>query len=79
MPKGAYRYTTFVVIVLTILFHLAFLLVQINLCQPVSTVFTVQVAYNDTDSHHRSQHNGTRALLIRHAYPVYLCTLPWPP
>lgn len=37
MPKGAYRYTTFVVILLTVLFHLAFLLVQINLCQPVST------------------------------------------
>ncbi|KAI7785106.1 integral membrane protein [Diaporthe eres] len=35
MPKGAYRYTTCVVILLTVLFHLAFLLVQINLCQPV--------------------------------------------
>ncbi|KAJ0109698.1 hypothetical protein N8I77_007621 [Diaporthe amygdali] len=35
MPKGAYRYTTYVVILLTVLFHLAFLLVQINLCQPV--------------------------------------------
>lgn len=40
MPKGAYRYTTFVVILLTVLFHLAFLLVQINLCQPVSTEST---------------------------------------
>lgn len=36
MPKGAYRYATFVVIVLTILFHLSFLLVQINLCQPIA-------------------------------------------
>ncbi|POS68858.1 hypothetical protein DHEL01_v212748 [Diaporthe helianthi] len=36
IPKGAYRYTTFVVILLTILFHLAFLLVQINLCQPIA-------------------------------------------
>ncbi|KAI3397715.1 hypothetical protein diail_10484 [Diaporthe ilicicola] len=36
MPKGAYRYTTYVVILATVLFHLAFLLVQINLCQPVA-------------------------------------------
>jgi len=41
MPKGAYRYITFVVILLTILFHLAFLLVQINLCQPVSARSTI--------------------------------------
>lgn len=36
IPKGAYRNVTYVVILLTVLFHLAFLLVQINLCQPVS-------------------------------------------
>lgn len=77
MPKGAYRYTTFVVIVLTILFHLAFLLVQINLCQPVSTRSTVQVTEPVTDSHRRSKPNGTRALLIRHVYPVYPYTQPW--
>ncbi|KAG8165803.1 hypothetical protein KVR01_004355 [Diaporthe batatas] len=33
---GAPLYATFVVIVLTILFHLSFLLVQINLCQPIA-------------------------------------------
>lgn len=79
MPKGAYRYTTFVVILLTVLFHLAFLLVQINLCQPVSTIPTAQVTEPVTDSHQRSKHNGTRVLLIRHAYPVYQYTLLWPP
>lgn len=35
MPKGAARTATIVVIVLCILFHLAFLTIQINLCQPV--------------------------------------------
>lgn len=79
MPKGAYRYTTFVVILLTILFHLAFLLVQINLCQPVSTGSTAGVTNAVTDSRCRSQHNGIQALLIRHAYLVYPCTQPWPP
>lgn len=79
MPKGAYRYTTFVVILLTVLFHLAFLLVQINLCQPVSTESTARVTDSATDSHCRLQHNGTRALLIKHAYPVYPYTRRWPP
>lgn len=78
MPKGAYRYTTFVVILLTVLFHLAFLLVQINLCQPVSTGSTAGVTNAVTDSRCRSQHNGIRASLIRHAYLVYPCTQPWP-
>lgn len=79
MPKGAYRYTTFVVILLTVLFHLAFLLVQINLCQPVRTESTAQATDPVTDSRHRSQHNGTRALLIRRAYLVYPYIQPWPP
>lgn len=37
MPKGLYRNMTYVVILLTTLFHLSFLLVQINLCTPVRT------------------------------------------
>lgn len=35
MPKGAARTATIVVIVLCILFHLAFLIIQLNLCHPV--------------------------------------------
>lgn len=36
IPTGAYRWAVYVVFVLTVLFHLSFLLVQINLCSPVS-------------------------------------------
>ncbi|EMD67534.1 hypothetical protein COCSADRAFT_168722 [Bipolaris sorokiniana ND90Pr] len=36
MPKGAARTATIVVIVLCVLFHLAFLIVQINLCHPIA-------------------------------------------
>lgn len=79
MPKGAYRYITFVVILLTVLFHLAFLLVQINLCQPVSARSTAQVAQPVTNSRHRSKPNGTLALWIRHAYRACPYTRPWPP
>lgn len=35
VPKGLYRHTIIAVIVACVLFHLSFLLVQINLCQPV--------------------------------------------
>ncbi|KAK1782574.1 hypothetical protein QBC45DRAFT_429778 [Copromyces sp. CBS 386.78] len=36
IPKGIYRYTTVGVIISCLLFHLSFLLVQLNLCQPVA-------------------------------------------
>lgn len=36
IPGGAYRWATYVVLVLTILFHFSFLMVQVNLCSPVS-------------------------------------------
>ncbi|KAK5662939.1 hypothetical protein OQA88_6351 [Cercophora sp. LCS_1] len=36
LPKGAYRMLCIAVIVACIMFHLAFLLVQLNLCQPVA-------------------------------------------
>ncbi|EMD92617.1 hypothetical protein COCC4DRAFT_58170 [Bipolaris maydis ATCC 48331] len=36
MPKGAARTATIVVIVLCILFHLAFLIIQLNLCHPIA-------------------------------------------
>ncbi|KAJ4391271.1 hypothetical protein N0V93_004888 [Gnomoniopsis smithogilvyi] len=35
MPQGPYRHATYVVIVLTTLFHLSFLITQINLCNPI--------------------------------------------
>ncbi|KAG7289436.1 hypothetical protein NEMBOFW57_005807 [Staphylotrichum longicolle] len=34
VPIGAYRYTIFAIITACIIFHLSFLLVQVNLCQP---------------------------------------------
>jgi hypothetical protein len=37
MPKGASRSATIMVIVACVLFHLCFLIVQVNLCQPVSS------------------------------------------
>jgi hypothetical protein len=36
MPKGGARTTTIVVLVACVAFHLSFLIVQINLCTPVS-------------------------------------------
>lgn len=36
IPKGIYRYMTIGVIVACCLFHLSFLIVQINLCQPIA-------------------------------------------
>ncbi|KAK0674164.1 hypothetical protein QBC41DRAFT_72261 [Cercophora samala] len=36
IPKGIYRYLTIGVIVACCLFHLSFLIVQINLCQPIA-------------------------------------------
>ena len=36
MPKGAARMATIGVIVFCIIFHLTFLIIQINLCTPVS-------------------------------------------
>ncbi|KAI0570175.1 integral membrane protein [Pyrenophora tritici-repentis] len=36
MPKGAARNTTIMLIVACILFHISFLVVQVNLCQPIS-------------------------------------------
>ncbi|OLN97806.1 hypothetical protein CCHL11_02487 [Colletotrichum chlorophyti] len=36
IPKGAYRWCTFVTIGLCIAYHLAFLLVQLNLCTPIA-------------------------------------------
>jgi hypothetical protein len=38
MPKGAARTATIAVLVACVAFHLSFLLVQINLCTPVSFV-----------------------------------------
>jgi hypothetical protein len=36
IPKGIYRHACISVIVACIMFHLSFLLVQINLCQPIA-------------------------------------------
>ncbi|KAK0735443.1 hypothetical protein B0T21DRAFT_348933 [Apiosordaria backusii] len=36
IPKGVYRYITIGVIVACVLFHLSFLVVQVNLCQPIA-------------------------------------------
>lgn len=36
IPKGAYRWATHVVLLLTILFHFSFLIVQVNLCNPIA-------------------------------------------
>jgi hypothetical protein len=36
VPVGAYRYTIYAIITLCVMFHLSFLLVQINLCTPAS-------------------------------------------
>ncbi|KAK4100116.1 hypothetical protein N658DRAFT_428256 [Parathielavia hyrcaniae] len=45
IPLGAYRYTIIGVITACIMFHLAFLLVQINLCQPVSKQWDTSITY----------------------------------
>jgi hypothetical protein len=36
IPTGIYRHVCIAVIVACVMFHLAFLLVQINLCQPIA-------------------------------------------
>lgn len=40
MTKGFARTATLVVIVACVMFHLSFLIVQVNLCQPVCTIET---------------------------------------
>jgi len=45
VPLGAYRITIYTVITACILFHLAFLLVQLNLCQPARKQWDPAITY----------------------------------
>lgn len=44
IPKGVYRYATYIVIALCSMFHLSFLIVQINLCTPTRLQWDTSVA-----------------------------------
>ncbi|KAM0571062.1 hypothetical protein ACHAP6_008336 [Verticillium nonalfalfae] len=44
IPKGIYRYATYTVIALCSMFHLSFLIVQINLCTPIRLQWDTSVA-----------------------------------
>ncbi|CRK14239.1 hypothetical protein BN1708_011115 [Verticillium longisporum] len=44
IPQGTYRYATYTVIALCSMFHLSFLLVQINLCTPIRLQWDTSVA-----------------------------------
>lgn len=45
IPKGIYRWSTFATIGLCIAYHIAFLVVQINLCTPVLRTFEVNIEF----------------------------------
>ncbi|KAK3297225.1 uncharacterized protein B0H64DRAFT_440698 [Chaetomium fimeti] len=45
VPIGAYRLTLFTVITACVLFHLSFLLIQLNLCQPIRKQWDPAITY----------------------------------
>jgi hypothetical protein len=83
MTKGAARTAAIAVMVACIAFHLSFLLVQINLCQPVRHiqvflgVMIDSLVYDSLLNKIRLQNNGILPSLRASAYLLYLSTPLW--
>jgi hypothetical protein len=69
MTKGAARIATIVVICLCTAFHIAFLLVQVNLCQPVGHI-PLLLLLSNTNYEHRQESNGIQLSPVVTAYPL---------
>lgn len=77
MTKGTARIATLTVIVACVLFHLSFLLVQVNLCQPVRPV-NIEFNFRNLFSS-RQRNSGTRLSLGGVVYQQSRSTLVWLP